>query len=313
MTSSGACSKVARNALLAVTTLSSPSSTSCGSRTVSRTLWANSPASAAACGQLVELVLQPLLLGDVDEREHRALDHVVERAVRLHAHLVDAPVAVLDLRLHGGQRVEHRGHGADQVDVALEARGDVAERPSDVGRDEVHDLGDRGGEALDAQLLVDEQRADAGAGEHVVHVVVGARQLVDLLLQLAVDGDQLLVDRLQLLPGGLELLVGRLQLLVGGLHLLVGRLELLVGGLELLDGGAQVLLLGRSSRSRSAMRCSRVGRRAPRRSRCAASAAAGTSSKRTSSTPLTASGPAIGSMVRFTSDVSPLVCTRRRS
>ncbi len=55
--------------------------------------WAISLAAAAAAAAAVQLLLQPLLLGDVDEREHRALDHVLEGAVRLYAHLEDTLVA----------------------------------------------------------------------------------------------------------------------------------------------------------------------------------------------------------------------------
>ena len=60
-------------------------------------------------------------------------------------------------------------------------------------------------------------------------------ELLDLDLQLLVDGRQLLVDRLQLLLAGLELLGRRAQLLVHRLELLVRRLRLLDLALVLLD------------------------------------------------------------------------------
>ena len=92
--------------------------------------------------------------------------------------------------------------------------------------------------------MVHKDSADARAGQQVVHVVVGARQIGHLVLQFGVDRGQLLVDRLQFFLGGLQFLVGRLQLLVHGLHLLVGGLELLVGGCQFLVGGLEIFLLG---------------------------------------------------------------------
>ena len=67
-------------------------------------------------------------------------------------------------------------------------------------------------------------------------------QLVDLALQLLVDGRQLFVDRLQLFAAGLELLGRRAQLLVHRLQLFVARLQLLGRDGALLDRVAQVQL-----------------------------------------------------------------------
>ena len=63
----------------------------------------------------------------------------------------------------------------------------------------------------------------------------------DLVLELRVDGAQLLVERLQLLLGGLELLVGGAQLLVDGHDLFVDDLQLFVGALEVPDAALQLL------------------------------------------------------------------------
>ena len=98
-------------------------------------------------------------------------------------------------------------------------------KSSRAGRREAHEL----------QSAVDEQHADLGGGDEVLQIVVDARHLVDLGLQLLIDGRQLLVDRLQLLLAGLELLGSRAQLLVDRLQLLVRRLQLLVLRLVLLD------------------------------------------------------------------------------
>ena len=67
-------------------------------------------------------------------------------------------------------------------------------------------------------------------------------ELVDLALQLLVDGGELLVDRLQLLAAGLELLGRRPQLLVHRLQLFVARLQLLRVTAALLGRVAQVPL-----------------------------------------------------------------------
>ena len=93
-------------------------------------------------------------------------------------------------------------------------------------------------------LMIHKDGGDAGAGQQVVHVVVGPRQIGHLGLQFGVDRGQFLVDRLQFLLGGLQLLVGGLQFLVDRLHLLVGGFELFVGGLQFLVGGLEVFFLG---------------------------------------------------------------------
>ena len=114
----------------------------------------------------------------------------------------------------------------------------------DVAEDEVDHGAGRRGETHDAQLVVDEHRADAGAGQQVVHVVVGLREAEHFALQFGVDRAELLVDRLEFLFGRLEFLVGRLQLLVDRLHFLVGGLQFLGRALQLFVGAAQIFLLG---------------------------------------------------------------------
>ena len=54
------------------------------------------------------------------------------------------------------------------------------------------------GEPLDTELIVQKNGGIVGAVEEVLHIVVGARQVIDFSLQLRVDGGQLLVQRLQL-------------------------------------------------------------------------------------------------------------------
>ena len=82
------------------------------------------------------------------------------------------------------------------------------------------------------------------AVEEIGHVVRGRLHLLDLVVELVVDGAQLLVEGLQLLLGGLQLLVGGLEFLVHRHDFFVRRLEFLVGTLQLLDGALQVIARG---------------------------------------------------------------------
>jgi len=59
---------------------------------------------------------------------------------------------------------------------------------------------ERWGEVPDAQVFVQEHSGDLRAVEQILHVSVETRQLVVLVVELAIDGLQLLVDRLHLLP-----------------------------------------------------------------------------------------------------------------
>src|ERR1039457_2572216 len=113
--------------------------------------------------------------------------------------------------------------------------------PPHVAQDQVDDPGGGGGEAQDAKLIIHKDGGDARAGQQVVHVVVGPRQIRHIVLQFDVDRGQFLVDRLQFFLGGLHLLVGGLQFLVDRLHLLIGGFELFVGGLQFFVGGLQEL------------------------------------------------------------------------
>ena len=49
----------------------------------------------------------------------------------------------------------------------------MPDRPPDIGQDQVDDLRDGRREALEQQLEIDKDRADAGSGQQVVHVVIG--------------------------------------------------------------------------------------------------------------------------------------------
>ena len=179
--------------------------------------------------------LQPALglaqAGDVDDRDDHALHLVVGDAVGRHpdeeplvvgAHLpFDRGAAVDDLPCVVVQRRE------------IEGEHDVADGTPDVLGSELDVVRQRRGVAPDVELGVEEQRADLGALEQVVHVGRQLAELGDLRLVLGVDGVELLVDRLQLLVGRLQLLVRRDELLVGGLQFLDRRLQALPGDLQL--------------------------------------------------------------------------------
>ena len=120
----------------------------------------------------------------------------------------------------------------------------MADGPTDIAEDQIDQRAGRRGEPQDAHLMVDKDRPDAGARQQVVHVIIGARQIADLGLQLGIDRRQFFVDRLQLLLGGFQLLVGRLQFLIHRLHFLVGRFEFFVRALQFLVGTLQVFVFG---------------------------------------------------------------------
>ena len=143
-----------------------------------------------------------------------------------------------DLLLRKDQGPQHLPRVVGQLGI-VQVGGDVGEGPAHIAGDELDELVGPGGEAPHVELVVQEHGGDVRAVEQVLHVVVGAGQLVHLGLQLGVDRLQLLVQGLHLLLGGGQLLVGGLQFLVGGLQLLVGGLELFLGGLHLLAGGLE--------------------------------------------------------------------------
>ncbi len=63
----------------------------------------------------------------------------------------------------------------------------MSHRSPQIGLDQVDDLGDGRGKALDQQLEIHENGADPGAGQQVVHVVVGPGEVNHLGLQFVVD------------------------------------------------------------------------------------------------------------------------------
>ena len=71
--------------------------------------------------------------------QHRALDHVFQRAVRLDAHRVPLARLGLHFSFARNQRVQHLPRVRHQAVIALEPGDDVAHWPPDIGLDEVDD------------------------------------------------------------------------------------------------------------------------------------------------------------------------------
>ena len=171
-----------------------------------------------------------------DHRRRRSCRRPCDRAAD--ARRTSCPLRLRISRSIGVRSAEHRWRVLDQV-VVFELMGEIRDRPALVGRRDAEQIGDPVGEALDAQARIEEQRAEIGRRHQVLQVAVGARDRLELQLQLAVDGLQLLVDRLQLFLAGLQLLGGRAVFLVDRLQLFVGGAQLLVGGLRFLAHRAQ--------------------------------------------------------------------------
>ncbi len=150
-------------------------------------------------------------------------------------------LAVAHLALDQVQLFEGFGGVLGQQRV-VQPMGDVEQRAAGIVADHVEDVPGTRGEPLDAHLAVDEDRGDVGGGDQVLQVVVDLAGLVDLALELVVDGGELFVDRLQLFLAGFQLLGGRAQFLVDRLQLLVGGAQFLGGGFRVLHGDLQALL-----------------------------------------------------------------------
>ena len=71
--------------------------------------------------------------------------------------------------------------------------------PADVRRDEIEKIPRGGSKPSDAKFFVKEQRRCLRPGQQIVEVVGCVFQLADLVLKLAVDRTQFLIERLQLL------------------------------------------------------------------------------------------------------------------
>ena len=135
---------------------------------------------------------------------------------------------------------QHRSCIRQEI-VVLEPTRQIGKRPTDVGSDDVEQrLCGRRKEA-DVQVSIQKERRHVGAVEDVLEIVGRGALLLDRLVQLAVEGRELLVEGLQLLLRRFQFLVGRLEFLVDGHGFFIDRLLLLVGDLEVANGALQVL------------------------------------------------------------------------
>ena len=213
-----------------------------------------------------ERVLGGLEPADVDQREHHAVDACPWRGTagcagrttcrgRRAARARRLPLASTACR--------------SSTSSVVELVRERLDRPPDVVRHEVEGLGDLRRELADRELRVEEDRADVGARQQVVHVVGELGQLGDLALVLGVDRVELLVDALQLLVRALQLLVGRLQLFVGACSssLLVSSSSIAACRFSLvwLSSASSVLSCSRETWSSSISTASALRRRRSRR------------------------------------------------
>ena len=89
--------------------------------------------------------------------------------------------------------------------------------------------------------VVEEDGGYVRACEEIVEVVVRLFLVLDLRLELPVDGGKLFVEGLKLFPGGLKLFVRRLELLVRGVKLFVEAFQLFDVALEVIPRRRKLL------------------------------------------------------------------------
>ena len=147
-------------------------------------------------------IFHPFTFGDVDKADDRPFDHIVDGAVGVNAHRVPQSLDRLHIFLLGGQVIQHGLNISNQVVIPRHIRDDMTDGPPHIGLDQVDDPGKVRGETEDAQPVIDKDRTDAGAGHHIVHVVVRSGQIRDIALQFGIDRGQFLVGRLEFFLGG---------------------------------------------------------------------------------------------------------------
>ena len=179
----------------------------------------------------------------VDQHQDHAVDLVLQRPVGAQAQGVPAPVLAPDVAFLIAERFHHLRQERLQVGE-IEGELDGADRPAQVGGDQMEQFFRRRREPPDSHVRPEHDDGHLDAVEQVEEVVVEAVELRVAVVQLVVDGRQLFVAGLDFLLGGFQFFVDALQLFVGRLHLFVGGLQFLVCGLLLLDHRLQVLAGG---------------------------------------------------------------------
>ena len=169
---------------------------------------------------------------------------MIRRAIRHDAPDIPGVIDVLHLILHRLGALGNRTHIVQQRIATADPVGDIVNRPTDVGGNQIEQAPRRRREAADQTLGIEEQRRELGTGQQIAQIVVGLLELVELLLQLGIHGREFFVERLQLFLRGFQFLVGRLQFLIHAHGLLMGGLELLVRGFQFLDRPLQLFAGG---------------------------------------------------------------------
>ena len=146
-------------------------------------------------------------LVDVTEHHHGAVDLVLRGPVGVDAEHVPVAGSVANLALLRPNGVDHLGDQRLQVGH-IDDRLELADRASDVGRQEVQDLPGRWRELPDAEIDPHSYYRHVRAAEQVGHVITDPGQFQVPALELLVDGHQLFVDRLAFFLRRLQLLVG---------------------------------------------------------------------------------------------------------
>ena len=210
---------------------------------------------------------------DVHQHQHRAVDLLVQRDVRLHAQRHPAPVAGAGLALGRPHLLDDFGdEGLEVGEFDLVPH--VADRPADIGFVQVEQPRGVVAETAHPQIAPQHHDDEPGRGLHVHEVAAHPGQFGVAVRHLLVDRGQLFVRRLELFLRGLELLVQALQFLVGRLHFLARCLQFLVCRLVLFLDGLQVFArlgefglelgdavrVGRPALARGAARRLRFGR-----------------------------------------------------
>jgi hypothetical protein len=125
-------------------------------------------------------IAQPLLgrtaRGDIDEREHRAVDAVFSGAVGQDAGEVPTAVRAFEFAFDQAQRTERFGGIVGELVVLGPVR-DIEQRASNIGGDDAEDIGGARRVALDRQIAIDEDRADVVGHDEVLQVVVDLARL----------------------------------------------------------------------------------------------------------------------------------------
>src|SRR5262249_14958782 len=165
-------------------------------------------ASVPAPGVLTSCSNAPCSATDATNECHDdSVDLILGSPIGPYAHGQTFAAAQRDLTLYRGQVVQNLGGVPFQVLVVHIVR-QIPYRPTVVVGFHTEYLPQRSGETLDTKVTVEEQHRYVSRRHKVLQVVVGARDFLELHLELVIDRLQLLIDALQLLFARFQLLGG---------------------------------------------------------------------------------------------------------